>query len=107
VHDPGCPNVEGAREILATACREAGIPAVWTEWNSADRRCPARVLNLGSPSILVNGEDVAPGPHPWAPREDGAGPRCRLYRQGDELLPAPPLERVRRAIRNAMSPEVG
>ena len=62
--------------------------------------------NLGSPTILVNGEDVAPGPHPWAPREPGHGPRCRLYRDGDTLLQAPPPWKVRAAIEQAMGPEV-
>ena len=107
VYDPGCPSVDKARDVLTAACRETQIPAVWTEWNSEDLDCPEHVLNLGSPSILVNGEDVAPGPHPWAPREKGSGPRCRLYRDGDALVPAPPVARVSRAIKGALAPEVG
>jgi hypothetical protein len=106
VFDPGCPNVETAREVLAEACRAARIPAMWTEWNSEDEACPQHARNLGSPTVLVNGEDVAPGPHPWAPREAGDGPRCRLYRDGDRLLRAPPLDRVSAAIASAMGPEV-
>lgn len=106
VYDPGCPNVGRARDVLTMACREAGIPAVWTEWNTEDPGCPARARNLGSPSILVNREDVAPGPHPWAPREPGDGPRCRVYRDGDAIVPAPPLEQVLNAITRAMGPEV-
>lgn len=104
--DPECPNVDAAREVLAESCREVGIPAVWTEWRSDEGTCPERARNLGSPSILVNGEDVAPGPHPWAPRESGDGPRCRLYRDGDRLLVAPPPARVREAIERAIGPEV-
>ena len=106
VYDPGCPNVGRARDVLASACRSAEIPAVWTEWNSEDRECPEHVHNLGSPTILVNGEDVAPGPHPWTPREQGDGPRCRVYRDGDALVPAPPLARVNEAIERALGPEV-
>ena len=106
VYDPGCPNVELAREILTVACREAEVPAVWTEWNSEDADCPRHARSLGSPSILVNGEDVAPGPHPWAKREAGAGPRCRVYRDGDAIVPAPPLSRVEDAIAAALQPEV-
>jgi len=106
VHDPGCPNVARARDLLTSACRQAGIPAVWTEWNSEDPACPRRARNLGSPTILVNGEDVAPGPHPWAPREPGDGPRCRVYREGDAIVPAPPLKRIVEAISRAMGPEV-
>jgi len=79
---------------------------VWTEWNSEDAECPEHALNLGSPTVLVNGEDVAPGPHPWTPREVGDGPRCRVYRDGDSLVPAPPASRVGAAIHRAMGPEV-
>ena len=106
VYDPGCPNVDSARDVLASACRETGIPAVWTEWSSDDPECPAHVLGLGSPSVLVNGEDVAPGPHPWTPRDPGQGPRCRVYRDGDALVGAPPMQRVAVAITKAMGPEV-
>jgi len=107
VYDPGCPNVGRARESLTRACREADIPAVWTEWSSEDPACPEHVRNLGSPTLLVNEEDVAPGPHPWAPREAGDGPRCRVYRDGDALVPAPPVRRVVEAITEALRPSVG
>ncbi len=107
VYDPGCPNVDRARDVLAAACRDSAIPAVWTEWSSDDPDCPEHARNLGSPSILVNGEDVAPGPHPWAPREPGDGPRSRMYRDGDAIVAAPPLGRVADAIRTAVGPDAG
>jgi hypothetical protein len=107
VFDPGCPNVERARTALAAACREAGVPAVWTEWSSEDTGCPEHARNLGSPTVLVNGEDVAPGPHSWAPREDGEGPRCRMYRDGDSIVPAPPKRRISQAIAAALGPAAG
>lgn len=106
VYDPGCPNVGRARDVLAAACRAAEMPAVWTEWSSDDPECPGYARSLGSPSILVNGEDVAPGPHPWAPRNPANGPRCRVYRDGDAIVPAPPLVRVMDAIKSAVGPEV-
>lgn len=107
VYDPGCPNVGRARGALSEACRAIDVPAVWTEWSSDDPDCPAYARNLGSPSVLVNGEDVAPGPHPWAQQLPGSGPRCRVYRDGDAIVPAPPVSRIERAIRGAMQPEVG
>jgi len=107
VYDPGCPNVDLAREVLTAACRGTDAPAVWTEWDSEDPECPPHARNLGSPSILVNGEDVAPGPHPWTEREPGAGPRCRVYRDGDSIVQAPPQARVEHAINRALQPEVG
>ena len=107
VYDPGCPNIGRARDVLTEACRDSGVPAVWTEWSSDDPDAPGYALNLGSPSVLVNGEDVAPGPHPWMPRTPGAGPRCRVYRDGDAIVGAPPLDRVTDAIRSAVGPAVG
>lgn len=107
VYDPGCPNVDRAREILSEVCRELGVPAVWTEWNSEDPDCPPRARSLGSPSVLVNGEDVAPGPHPWKERQPDSGPRCRVYRDGDAIIPVPPRSRVVAAISEAMQPDVG
>ncbi len=107
VFDPGCPNAAQARSVLAIACREAGVPAVWTEWNSEDPTCPSHARNLGSPTVLVNGEDVAPGPHPWAPREPGEGPRTRVYRDGDSIVPVPPKRRIAEAIAAALGPAVG
>ena len=107
VYDPGCPNVERARAVLVAACREAGIPAVWTEWSSDDPACPEHARNLGSPTVLVNEEDVAPGPHPWAPRDADDGPRLRVYRDGDALVPVPPVPRVVKAISAALRPSVG
>ncbi len=79
---------------------------MWTEWSSDDPDCPEYGLNLGTPSILVNGEDVAPGPHPWAPWEPGNGPRSRMYRDGDAIVAAPPVTRVAEAIRDAIGPRV-
>ena len=99
MYDTGCPNVDRARDVLTEACREVGVPAVWTEWNSEDSDCPPHARNLGSPSILVNGEDVAPGPHPWTQREPGDGPRSHMYRDGDAIVPAPPKDRAVNAAR--------
>jgi hypothetical protein len=108
IYDPGCPNLVDAREVLARALRDAGMPTVWTEWNSDDPACPARARGLGSPSILVNGKDVAPGPHPWAQREPGQGPRCRIYEdESGKLVGVPPLAQVARAIAEAVGPDVG
>lgn len=107
VYDTGCPNVDPARDVLSEVCRELDVPAVWTEWNSEAADCPPHARNLGSPSVLVNGEDVAPGPHPWKAREAGSGPRCRVYRDGDAIIPVPPKARIISAINKAMQPEVG
>lgn len=92
--------------MLARALQEAGAPAVWTEWCTDDPACPESHRRLGSPAILVNGKDVAPGPHPWAPHQEGEGPRSRIYRDGDLLVDVPPYALVSAAVHHAFGPDV-
>ena len=106
VYDPGCPNVDGARDVLSRALQAAGAPAVWTEWSTDDADCPDRCRGYGSPTILVNGDDVAPGPHPWKPRDVGAAPRCRVYEGDDGLSGVPPFPQVLSAIEQVLGPDV-
>ncbi len=107
IHDPGCPNVKAARELLTSVLREAGVAAVWTEWSTGDARCPEHARGFGSPTILVNGDDVAPG-HPWEGRIGGQGACCRVYRHEDgELTGVPPRELLSAAIRGALEPDAG
>jgi len=98
--------VDRARAVLARALQEADVPAVWSEWDTDDPECPENRKAYGSPTILVNGKDVAPGPHQWSPRDGPSGPRCRLYRDGNQNLGAPPLPRVTAAIQSALGPDV-
>ena len=98
--------MDGARDVLARALQAAGAPAVWTEWSTDDEGCPDSCRGYGSPTILVNGKDVSPGPHEWKLRDEGAGPRCRVYETGGGLSGAPPLEHVREAIEQALAPDV-
>ncbi len=106
VHDPGCPHVEPTRRLLTRVLQEAGVPAVWTEWSTGDPDCPAEHRSFGSPTVLVNGRDVAPGPHPW--RADERAPRCRIYDDGDGgTSGVPPEARVVEAVARAVGPEAG
>ena len=106
MYDTGCPNTEGARELLSRVLQEVGVPAVWTEWCTDDPRCPEDRRRMGSPTILVNGKDVAPGPHPWAASGPGDGPMCRVYRDGDTVSGLPPRDRVLAAVSRAVGPDV-
>lgn len=73
VYDMGCPSVNGAREALLQACPRAGVAASWVEWDRKSPECLAHILGYGSPTILVNGKDVADS-------EPGHGEdSCRLY----------------------------
>lgn len=93
--------------MLTLALQAAGAPAVWTEWNTEEPACPRDRLGYGSPTILVNGKDVAPGPHPWKPRVEGAPPRCRIYPTADGMSGVPPRAAIEQAIERVLGPEVG
>lgn len=108
VYDPGCPRADEARALLGRALLEARLPAVWTEWCTDDPVCPDRYRSYGSPTILVNGRDVAPGPHPWTRRRPGSGPRARRYEEGGQGTGrVPPLDTLRAAIEEAVGPDAG
>lgn len=59
VYDRQCPNVERARAMIRAVLRAVGAEPLWTEWDReaadtpVDRRC------FASPTVLVNGCDVA------------------------------------------------
>lgn len=75
IYDADCPNVEAARDQLRQALNQIGDPAEWNEWERSDPASPPHVRQYGSPTILVDGRDVA-----------GACPSdesncCRIYRE--------------------------
>ena len=83
IYDADCPNAARTRAHLRAALERAGLPIHWSEWLRADPATPADRRRFASPTVLVNGVDVA-GPAPL----DGAG-ACRLYPgQGGAGVPA-------------------
>lgn len=72
IYDHDCPNVDGARLALREALRLSGLRAQWREWDRADSSAPAHALQYGSPTVLVNGRDIAGAP-------PAAAPSCRIY----------------------------
>ena len=59
ITDPDCPHVEAARTQLRRALAALDLPAEWQEWDRARPDAPAHALRYGSPTVLVNGRDVA------------------------------------------------
>ena len=76
IYFDGCPNADKARENLRAAFAAAGMNEGWTEWEQNNPEAPEYVHQYGSPTILINGKDVADGAG-----DDGA-PSCRLYSGG-------------------------
>jgi hypothetical protein len=94
VYDTDCPNVQGARRALLEGFSLAGLQPSWMEWDPKSPESPTYVRGYGSPTILVEGRDiagVAPGTGDWS---------CRLYRSGSGSLQGVPTgEQVAEALR--------
>lgn len=91
-----CPNVCEARTNLLSAFSRAGVPAAWREVDLDADDTPEVWRDLGSPSVLIDGADVAAG-------AAGAGPACRLY---EGLARAPSVDCIADALRASASTEV-
>lgn len=89
IYDTDCPNVKDARAQLLRAFAGAGLPARWQEWERNSQESPSYVRGYGSPTVLVNGRDVA-GVSP-SDRADC----CRLYLdKAGGLKGAPAVETI-------------
>jgi multidrug transporter EmrE-like cation transporter len=96
IYDADCPNVAQARSLLIKAFTQTGVSARWREWERGASDSPDYANRYGSPTILVDGKDVA-GAAPVA----GAG-ACRVYADGEgKLSRTPPLDAVCSALLNA------
>ncbi len=73
IYDRDCPNVEGARIALRDALLSLNRTPMWQEWDRADPDSPVHVRAWGSPTILVDGKDIAGMP-------PGDASACRIYR---------------------------
>ena len=69
---PSCPNVAEARTRLLKAFVAAKLTPSWTEHLTDDPDLPAHARGFGSPTILIDGRDVAGA-------EPSGSAACRLY----------------------------
>ena len=99
IYDMGCPNVLDARKALLRGFSEAGLRPSWTEWDRRSPGAPAYVRRYGSPTILVDGRDVA-GAEPVEGSDS-----CRIYDHGaDGLRGVPPVQLIASALGSAGAP---
>lgn len=100
IYDADCPNVPLARTNLMRAFAAAGLPPRWREWNRTDAALPVALAAFGSPSIVVDGDDVDVG------ADDGASAACcRVYVDADgKFAGAPPIDTIATALRSAPAP---
>ena len=95
IYDVDCPHIAAVRVVLLQAFVRAGITASWTEWTRTAPDTPSHLREYGSPTILVNDEDVA-GAH-----STGGANCCRLYRSGSSgFSGVPPVEQIVLALKS-------
>jgi len=75
------------------ACAHAGVAASWVDWDQKSPESPMHIRGYGSPTILVNGRDVADA-------ASGSGEdSCRLYPDGaDGFRGLPAVDQVVAAL---------
>jgi hypothetical protein len=94
----GCPSTERALSELRAALTELGLEDAQLESREvATDEQAAQSGFVGSPTILIDGQDVAP------PGDDEpTGLSCRVYRRRDgRISPTPDPEQLREALRRA------
>jgi mercuric ion transport protein len=93
IYDRDCPNVAWARTNLIEALISSGLDARWTEWERGNPASPTYVEAYGSPTVLVDGNDVA------GSGTGIGGASCRLYRNGpDGFDGAPSVVQIAAAL---------
>ncbi len=95
IHDHDCPNAEETRRQIRLALELMGLPNRWTEWVRDEPGAEDRVRRYGSPTVLVNGHDVA-----GASPSDGLA-TCRLYGEGGKGSGFPSADLIAAALRRA------
>lgn len=95
IYDRDCPNVEPARVALRDALLSLKRTPMWQEWDRADEHAPQYVRAYGSPTILVNGKDIAGMP-------PGDASACRIYRnESGNTRGIPDTQLILAALRGA------
>lgn len=93
----GCPNASAARFLIERTVADHGIVAAIEVIDTSAPDAPASLREWGSPTILVNGEDVGGEQEP-------TGPSCRLYRGDDgRALGVPSSDRLSAALHRAIT----
>jgi len=96
IYDKDCPNVEATREHLRQACELAGVNPKWREWDRADDSAPVYVKAHGSPTVLIDGHDVAG-------QDEPTGDCCRIYKHEGQMHGVPPVAMIAGTLRGAQS----
>lgn len=98
LYDNDCPNVADCRTNLIKAFAASGKKPSWREIDRSSDDAPPRLRGYGSPTILVDGFDVA-GQQPG-----NNGATCRLYQSEDgEYVGVPSVEQIATSLSDGLS----
>ena len=101
VYDQSCPNVAAARDQIREALSLAGLPHDWREWDRDSLDTPQGLRPFGSPTILVDGQDVtALGEKTSALPTANS---CRVYVDADGMTGVPPIRLIVSALQREAS----
>lgn len=89
----GCPNHALADQRVREVLNELGIQTEVVQVNVENEATAQEVQFPGSPTIRVNGVDVAPGTN-----GEPFGMRCRVYPTSSGFVGAPDKDTIRTAI---------
>jgi mercuric ion transport protein len=95
IYDDDCPNVALARSNLERAFSLVGFSSRWIEHRVGEDSVPEHARGYGSPTVLVNGIDVAPV-------EQGAEACCRVYEAEGRFSKAPDAEQIAKALMGSL-----
>jgi hypothetical protein len=99
----GCPSTERALAELREVLRDLGLGEAEVRTREIETDDEADEVGFrGSPTILIDGVDVA-----GASQEEPIGLGCRVYRRRDgRIAPTPDPHDLREALRRAAAQEV-
>ena len=92
---PDCPSEAVAVELIQTAVADIGVQAIVTRTVIATQDQAQQRHFVGSPTILLNGED------PFAVSDARVAVACRLYSTPDGLRGVPALRDLCQALKRA------
>jgi hypothetical protein len=96
----GCPSTPRALSDVKSALAELGLDPERIQMTEIETDADASAARFrGSPTVLVDGEDIQP-----TGGDDEIGLNCRIYRRRDgRISPTPDPEDLRDALRRAMT----
>jgi len=96
IYELSCPNIQDAREVLRQALKRAHLPPIWKEWEVNHADTPQNVRIYGSPTILIDGQDVA------GSFEADNNACCRIYSDSQaDNRGVPSISSIMKAISHA------